>query len=150
MDETKRCPFCAEEIRTAAVRCPHCRSRLASFELEGWHRGHDDARLAGVASAVAHSLSLPVGAVRLGFALLSLVHLIGAMAYGALWLIVPARAGEPSLLEEGLSRAAVWARWLAGGVGGERAGKAGDRASTYPPDVSDLSKSVISGGDAER
>jgi phage shock protein PspC (stress-responsive transcriptional regulator) len=146
MDETKRCPFCAEEIRSVAVRCPHCRSRLASFELEGWHRGHDDARLAGVATAVAHSLSLPVGAVRLGFALLSLVHLIGAMAYGALWLIVPPRAGEPSLLEEGLARAGVWARWLAGGGREEKS----HRSPAYPGDVADLPKSVISGGDGER
>jgi phage shock protein PspC (stress-responsive transcriptional regulator) len=146
MDETKRCSYCAEEIRAAAVRCPHCRSRLAGFELEGWHRGHADAHFAGVASAVAHSLSLPVGAVRLGFALLSLVHLIGAMAYAALWLIVPPKAGEPSLLETTLARATERARWLAAG----KAAPPSDATRAKASETSGLSPSVISGGDAER
>ena len=33
-----RCPYCAEDIRPEAVRCPHCRSRLAAFEPERWRR----------------------------------------------------------------------------------------------------------------
>ncbi len=125
MDETKRCSFCAEEIRAEAIRCPHCRSRLTKFEIASWHRGHDDARVAGVASAVAHALSLPVGAVRLGFVLLSFVHLIGLMAYGALWLIMPPRAGEGSVLEAWLARASTLARKLASGC-------SRDGASTRP------------------
>ena len=151
MAETKRCAFCAEEIRPEAVRCPHCRSRLGSFELDRWHRGHGDARLAGVASAVAHALSLPVGAVRLGFVLLSLVHLIGALAYGALWLIVPPRLGESSVLEQLIARAADWARWLAGG--GSAAPPSSGAASgsgVSSGGVSGLASSVISGGDGER
>ena len=151
MADTKRCAFCAEEIRAEAVRCPHCRSRLGSFELDRWHRGHEDARLAGVASAVAHALSLPVGAVRLGFVLLSLVHLIGALAYGALWLIVPPRLGESSVSSN-------WSR-------GRPSGRAGSPAAAPLPrlpagaasgsgvssgGVSGLASSVISGGDGER
>ena len=34
----KQCPYCAEEIRSEAVRCRYCRSRLASFEGGQWHR----------------------------------------------------------------------------------------------------------------
>jgi uncharacterized protein with PIN domain len=28
MEETKRCPFCAEEIKVDAVRCKHCKTDL--------------------------------------------------------------------------------------------------------------------------
>lgn len=152
MDETKRCSYCAEEIKAQAIRCPHCRSRLTSFEMASWHRGHDDARVAGVASAVSHALSLPVGAVRLGFVLLSFVHLIGLMAYGALWLIVPPRAGEGSVLEAWLARASTWARSLASGGcnGGGSASRPSGESSHGAGDVSGLSQSVISGGDGER
>jgi len=150
MADTKHCSYCAEEIRAEATRCPYCRSRLAGFEIDGWHRGHDDAKLAGVASAVAHALSLPVGAVRLGFVLLSLVHLVGAMVYGSLWLIVPPRLGEASVLQDMLARGAEWARWLAGGGSGAppASGSPGDRATSGG--VSGLDGSVINGGDGER
>lgn len=30
MEKTKRCPFCAEEILAAAIKCKHCRSDLPS------------------------------------------------------------------------------------------------------------------------
>jgi hypothetical protein len=30
MDATKRCPFCAEEILSAAIRCKHCKSDLSA------------------------------------------------------------------------------------------------------------------------
>jgi len=150
MADTKRCSFCAEEIRAEATRCPYCRSRLAGFELDGWHRGHDDARLAGVASAVAHALSLPVGAVRLGFVLFALVHCVGAVAYGALWLIVPPRLGEPSVLQDLLARGAEWARWLAGGGSSPPPSRGSPSDTTSSGGVSGVAGSVISGGDGER
>jgi phage shock protein PspC (stress-responsive transcriptional regulator) len=99
MDATKNCPYCAEEIRAEAVRCRYCRSSLEGSPLSGWRRDHADRRLAGVCSAVAHGLHLPLALVRLGFIILTFVHLLGAIAYAALWLAIPAREGEDPILE---------------------------------------------------
>jgi len=148
MAENKRCAYCAEEIRSEAVRCPHCRSRLDGFDVEHWHRGHDDSRFAGVATAVAHALSVPVGLVRLGFVIASFVHLVGVIAYLVLWTIIPPIAGERSVLEAALDRAQAWARGLAGGQRHTMNDGASARALTQ---VSPPGASVINdGGDAQR
>lgn len=105
MDATKPCPFCAENIAAAAVRCPHCRSRLTVLDPEQWHRDHAGRRVAGVASAVAVALAVPVGLVRLGFVFLSFVHLLGPMLYAALWLLIPAHPGGTAPFGRGLERA---------------------------------------------
>jgi phage shock protein PspC (stress-responsive transcriptional regulator) len=74
------------------------------FESEQWHRSHAERRFAGVAAAIARPLAVPVGAVRLAFVLLTFVHLLGPLLYGALWLVIPRAPGEESLLDRGLAR----------------------------------------------
>jgi phage shock protein PspC (stress-responsive transcriptional regulator) len=93
MDEFRTCPFCGEQIRTAATRCRYCRSRLTTLDPERWYRDHPDRRVAGVASALARALVVPIGAVRLGFVVFSFLHLIGPLLYGALWLLIPFAPG---------------------------------------------------------
>lgn len=105
MAETKTCPFCAEEIRSEAVFCRHCRSRIEPTEISEWHRNHPETRIAGVCAALAHAFAIPVVAVRLGFIVFTIFLHVGILAYAGLWLVIPAAAGESSHAE----RALQWA-----------------------------------------
>ena len=125
MDETKSCPYCAEEIRAEATRCRFCRSRLVTMDSDRWQRHHPDAKLAGVCAALARVFVIPVAAVRLAFVVLTVFHLVGPLLYGALWLIIPAEPGAVSLLERLLQKALA----LAGAVSGRRSGPPAPRTS---------------------
>ena len=125
MAESRKCPYCAEEIRAEAIRCPHCRSRVATSDRDRWYRDHPERRVAGVAAAVSHAFALPIMGVRLGFVVLTFVHLLGPIVYGALWLLVPFAPGDPSPLERGLAAAQDWFAGLRGQC----------RAAPPPPDA---------------
>ena len=131
MDEFRTCPFCGEQIRTAATRCRYCRSRLTTLDPERWYRDHPERRVAGVASAVARALAVPVGAVRLGFIVLTFVHLIGPLLYGALWLLIPFAPGG----DAPFGRLVVWARDVLDVVRGLFDQLAGHRRNEPPRDA---------------
>jgi hypothetical protein len=134
MAESKRCPYCAEDIRSAALRCPHCRSRLTGFEAAEWHRDHADARVAGVASALAQA---------------AVFHLFGVFAYAALWAVIPPAKGQRSVLERALSRAQTWAKSAAAGAREKTPATTG--APSGPGEMSSAAAGVIhDGSDGDR
>ena len=126
MEETRRCPYCAEEIRAEATRCRYCQSHVGSadpgawfrsrggIDPAGWYRNHLERKLAGVASAIAHGLGFPLAIVRVAFIVLTLAffHLIGPALYVALWLVIPLNPGEDSQMDRAVARLrAIIAGW---------------------------------------
>lgn len=133
MDEFRPCPYCGEEIRTAATRCRFCRSRLTALDPERWYRDHPERRVAGVASAVARALAVPVGAVRLGFIVLTFLHFLGPLLYGALWLLVPFSPGGDAPLTSALARARNLLDQLLSSTGGHADRPPDQPAARRPP-----------------
>jgi phage shock protein PspC (stress-responsive transcriptional regulator) len=70
--------------------------------LSEWHRGGAERRLAGVCTALARELDVPLPAVRAAFVLgvaLPGIRVLAAGLYLALWFVTPNAPGEPSGLD---------------------------------------------------
>lgn len=55
---TKTCPYCAEEIQEAAVRCKHCGTWLSDSDHERLTRSTSDRMLAGICGGVGRYLRI--------------------------------------------------------------------------------------------
>lgn len=97
MSETKRCPYCAEEIRAEAVKCRWCGGLLGGNVLSrAWYRSRRDKKIAGVCAGLADEFGVSVTILRLAFVLSMLIGGgVGLIVYCVLWVVMPLRPEEP-------------------------------------------------------
>ncbi len=86
------CPFCKEEIKAEALRCPHCGSVLAPAALSReWYRDPANGKIAGVCAGLGRQFGVSVTLLRLLFVIGTLMALWGLVIYLVLWIIMPVR-----------------------------------------------------------
>jgi phage shock protein PspC (stress-responsive transcriptional regulator) len=106
--DTKRCPYCAEEIRAEAIKCRWCRSLLDKSPTavgaisEPWTRKRDGAMLAGVCAGLAERFEISVTVIRLAFVISFLLGFgTSLLLYVVLWVVMPVEEDYTPLLDEG-------------------------------------------------
>jgi phage shock protein PspC (stress-responsive transcriptional regulator) len=101
MNETRACPYCAEEVRAEAIKCKHCGSFLGvRGSPNDWRRSSSDRMVAGVCGGLAQQFGVPTAVIRLAFVLMTFfAGGVGLLIYLVLWIVMPSDERDDDLDE---------------------------------------------------
>jgi phage shock protein PspC (stress-responsive transcriptional regulator) len=101
--DSKKCPYCCEEIHVEANKCRWCGSSFRPEAVSSnWERDLPGRIFLGVARRLSEKTDVHANIWRIGFIASSFIYGFGILVYFTIWALTPFRQNEPSPLESGI------------------------------------------------